>query len=285
MIRNACILLVGLLAALFALKAFVSLRARRAAPAAPAAQGAPAEALAGNALHVHYQPWQPFAGHDPISGRDGFCLDVIRRIFPGATLGYDEHPTDAALFAHVADSADCALVTLGKHPDLAGFPQSKTPIAHYAITIVSPRASRWAYRGPESLEGIRLGYSRSYLEAPLVAEHWARHRDDPGRVLLFPDDSEVRDWLPRALAGECDAIVLTLAAARWAADNSNLVLRDDFRDAGAVQMVPLYLTLSPKDPAFAAAVLEEFERGMARLEADGTLARLRAFYFPLGEAR
>lgn len=83
----------------------------------------------------------------------------------------------------------------------------------------------------------------------------------------------------RALAGDCDAIVLTLAAARWDADNTNLVLRDDFRDAGPIQQVPLFLTLSPKNPS-APAILEEFEQGMARLRADGTLDRLHALYFP-----
>ena len=280
MIRKLCYILFGILVALCALKAITVAKGRRAhapAPATPAAETAPT--LAGNALHIHYQPWQPYAGHDPISGRDGYCLDVIRRIFPRAVLAYDEHPTDAQLIAHVADSPDCAIVTLGDHPDVDGFPRSKTPIAHYAITVVSPRKSAWRYAGPESLEGIRLAYSRSYLDAPLVADHWARHKDDPKRALLLPDDSTVADWLPRALAGECDAIVLTLAAARWDADNTNLVLRDDFRDAGPIQRVPLFLTLSPKNPD-APAILEEFEQGMARLEADGTLARLRALYFP-----
>lgn len=278
MIRKLCYLLFGLLVALCALKALTAAKARRAAaPAAPAEEAAPP--LAGDALHIHYQPWQPYAGHDPISGRDGYCLDVIHRIFPRAVLAYDEHPTDAQLIAHVADSPDCAIVTLGDHPDVDGFPRSKTPIAHYAITVVSPRKSAWRYAGPDSLEGIRLAYSRTYLDAPLVADHWVRHKGDPKRVLLLPDDSTVADWLPRALAGECDAIVLTLAAARWDADNTNLALRDDFRDAGPIQQVPLFLTLSPKNPD-APAILEEFEQGMARLEADGTLARLRALYFP-----
>lgn len=280
MIRKLCYLLFGLLVALCALKALTAAKARRAAapaPAAPAEEAAPP--LAGDALHIHYQPWQPYAGHDPISGRDGYCLDVIHRIFPRAVLAYDEHPTDAQLIAHVADSPDCAIVTLGDHPDVDGFPRSKTPIAHYAITVVSPRKSAWRYAGPDSLEGIRLAYSRTYLDAPLVADHWVRHKGDPKRVLLLPDDSTVADWLPRALAGECDAIVLTLAAARWDADNTNLALRDDFRDAGPIQQVPLFLTLSPRNPD-APAILEEFEQGMARLEADGTLARLRALYFP-----
>lgn len=283
MIRKLCYLLFGLLVALCALKALTAAKARRAdapVPAAPAEEAAPP--LAGDALHIHYQPWQPYAGHDPISGRDGYCLDVIHRIFPHAVLAYDEHPTDAQLIAHVADSPDCAIVTLGDHPDVDGFPQSKTPIAHYAITVVSPRKSAWRYAGPESLEGIRLAYSRTYLDAPLVADHWARHKDDPKRALLLPDDTTAADWLPRALAGECDAIVLTLASARWDADNTNLVLRDDFRDAGPIQQVPLFLTLSPKNPD-APAILEEFEQGMARLEADGTLARLRALYFPAAD--
>lgn len=280
MIRKLCYILFGILVALCALKAITVAKGRRAhapAPATPAAETAPT--LAGNALHIHYQPWQPYAGHDPISGRDGYCLDVIHRIFPQAILAYDEHPTDAQLIAHVADSPDCALVTLGRHPDVAGFPQSKTPIAHYAITVVSPRKSAWRYAGPDSLENICLAYSRTYLDAPLVADHWARHKDDPKRALLLPDDTSADDWLPRALAGDCDAIVLTLAAARWDADNTNLVLRDDFRDAGTIQQVPLFLTLSPKNPS-APAILEEFEQGMARLRADGTLDRLHALYFP-----
>ncbi len=284
MIRKLCVALVVLLIALFALKGMAVLKARRAiAPAVPAAAPAPAavaEALAGNALHVHYQPWQPFAGHDPISGRDGYCLDVLRRIFPGASFAYDEFPSDAALIAHLADSRECATVTLGKLPELEGFPQSKTPIAHYAITIISPRSGDWVYTGPDSLAGIRLAYSRSYLEVPLVAEHWARCRDNPARSLLLPDDSGIADWLALAREGKCDAIVLTLAGENWDAGNTNLDIRDDFRDAGIVAEAPLFLTLSPRDPAFAARVLAEFERGMARLEADGTLARLRALYFP-----
>ena len=274
MIRKLCYILFGILVALCALKAITVAKGRRAhapAPATPAAETAPT--LAGNALHIHYQPWQPYAGHDPISGRDGYCLDVIHRIFPQAILAYDEHPTDAQLIP------DCALVTLGRHPDVAGFPQSKTPIAHYAITVVSPRKSAWRYAGPDSLENICLAYSRTYLDAPLVADHWARHKDDPKRALLLPDDTSADDWLPRALAGDCDAIVLSLAAARWDADNTNLVLRDDFRDAGPIQQVPLFLTLSPKNPS-APAILEEFEQGMARLRADGTLDRLHALYFP-----
>lgn len=284
MIRKLCIALVVLLIALFALKGMAVLKARRAAvppmPATPAAPTAAAEALAGNALHVHYQPWQPFAGHDPISGRDGYCLDVLRRIFPDATFAYDEFPTDAALIAHLANSRECATVTLGKLPELEGFPQSKTPIAHYAITIISPRAGDWVYTGPDSLADIRLAYSRSYLEVPFVAEHWARYRDDPAHHLLLPDDSGIVDWLALAREGKCDAIVLTLAGENWDADNTNLDIRDDFREAGDVASAPLFLTLSPQDPAFAARVLDEFERGMARLEADGTLARLRALYFP-----
>ena len=253
MIRKLCYLLFGILVALCALKAITAAKARRASTPAPVPPSAEETAtpLAGK---------QPYAGHDPISGRDGYCLDVIHRIFPQAILAYDEHPTDAQLIAHVADSPECALVTLGRHPDLQGFPQSKTPIAHYTITVISPRKTPWRYTGPESLESIRLAYSRTYLDAPLVAEHWARHKDDPKRALLLPDDT-------------------SLAAARWDADNTNLVLRDDFRDAGPIQQVPLFLTLSPKNPS-APAILEEFEQGMARLRADGTLDRLHALYFP-----
>ena len=133
MIRKLCYILFGILVALCALKAITVAKGRRAhapAPATPAAETAPT--LAGNALHIHYQPWQPYAGHDPISGRDGYCLDVIHRIFPQAILAYDEHPTDAQLFAHVADSPDCALVTLGRHPRAAPRPRTSGPCARYA---------------------------------------------------------------------------------------------------------------------------------------------------------
>ena len=87
MIRKLCYLLFGILVALCALKAITAAKARRASTPAPVPPSAEETAtpLAGNALHIHYQPWQPYAGHDPISGRDGYCLDVIHRIFPQAT--------------------------------------------------------------------------------------------------------------------------------------------------------------------------------------------------------
>lgn len=278
MIRKLSLILLLALVALVALGLLKKQRARRAAAGArPAAEAVAQSTRAGDALHVHYTLWPPYTAENPVTNRNGYCLDILRRIFPGATFERDDREM-AGFVSLFAEEPACATVNFGRHPDLKGLPQSAEPIAFYDVVVLSPRARPWRHTGPESLEGIRLGYSAGYLESPAVAAHWARHKDNPARARLLPRGTGTADWARVALAGEIDAFVATEATGAWSDDWSNLALRDRFRASAPIDRVPLYLTLSGKDPAFAERVLQEFAEGMARLRREGVLERLRRHY-------
>ncbi len=278
MIRKLCFMLFIALLALLAIGLFKKHKKRTAeAVQVIAEETTPLKALAGNALRVRYSFWPPYAAENPVTNRNGYCLDVLRRIFPQATFIRDDRELPEAVPVLSEDPA-AAFVIFGKHPLLKDFPQSTEVFGFYNVVIFSPRQKAWRYAGPDSLETICLGYGADYLEVPLVADLSAKYQNDPTRIKCFPFGSKMNVWMALAEKGEVDAFIATEATGEWDDAHSNLVLRDAFRASEPIARMPLYLTLSGLDPAYAARVLQEFDDGIRRLEREGVLTRLRQHY-------
>ncbi len=278
MIKHVCVLLAMALAVLLVagLAKKQKQRARVAAAVATVVEEAPV-ARVGDQLQIYYPFWPPYSAENPVTNRNGFCLDVIRRIFPKADfIRCDRELPD--LVAILKENPAAALVNFGAHPMLEGFARSQAPIVRYNVVVLSPRARSWRYAGAASLEEICLGYGVDYLEVPLVAQHWAANRENPARAKCFPQGSGMAIWMQAAQAGEIDAFIATEATGEWDDDHTNLEVRDQFRISEPIDSVPLYLTLSNLNPEFAEAVLAEFAAGLERLAADGTLDRFHRDY-------
>ncbi|MEG1480299.1 MAG: hypothetical protein RSD41_04780 [Kiritimatiellia bacterium] len=277
MIRKVCYFLFALLALMVVAKMIKGCTSA-VKPVAMKTALAVAEVKTGNALRLYYEVWPPFIAENPMTNRNGYCLDIIRQIFPQVTFISEERGMKV-MIETLRDQAQGATVNYGQHPNLKEFPHSRTPIVFYTLGIYTLRSNPWVYSGEASLDHLRLGYSSDYLESTFVANHWKRYQKDAQHVMRFDDEnSSSFDWANMVIAGKLDAFILTIDSRTWANANSNLELIDTFRSSGPVDHVPLFLTVSGKDPVFAEQVLKEFEAGMLRLREDGTLARLRQYY-------
>ncbi len=279
MIKKVTFVLFILIVALLALAILKKKKAQSAAPAQTAAVAvvdASADCL-GNALQIYYPYWPPYASENPVTNRNGYCLDVLRRIFPKATFVRSD--CELPEIVPILDENPVAgFVTVGAHPLVKAYAQSKEPIAYYNLVILTSRHSTWRYTGPESLEQICLGYAEDYLEDTLIAQHWAKHQNNPERAKLLGHYSTTSDWVKMVMAKEIDAFVVAEATGTWDDAHSNLSLLDTFRISQPIARVPLYLTVSNLNPAFAERVLEEYAEGLQRLRQEGTLSRLAQHY-------
>ncbi len=278
MIKKVSFILLILVVALLVLGVLKKKKQRSmVAQATVVAVADPSVERLGNALRIYYPFRPPYTSENPVTNRNGYCLDVLHRIFPNATFVRKDCELPE-LVASLKDNATAALISVGAHPLVKGYPQATRPIGYYNVVILTPRHSSWRYTGPESLEQIRLGYTGDYLEAPIIAQHWEKHQNNPERVKHFTYESSLSDWMKMALAKEIDAFVATEATGTWEDAHSNLDLIDTFRISKPIARVPLYLTLSNADPAFAERVLEEYAEGLQRLLQEGTLSRLAQHY-------
>lgn len=285
MIKKINIALAIAFAVLIAVKAAKSLMPERVKAASVAADSAAKDsAPAAPAVNVYYSNWTYFAQEDQISNRNGVCLDTIKAIFPDATFKC-LHTANMSQFVSVLTNDSAAvLCTFGEHPDLKEFSAAPTPIAYSTIVLYTLRTNPWNYKGPESLEKVKIATTRDFLDFKLLRDLYERYGEDSPRLKVFPASVSAAELEKAVEAGEADAFVATgvklnnALSADAAQQRSSTSRLKRFRFSGEVARSDVLFVVSSLDPDLSKRIIDAYETGMRRIDKSGQRRRIFEYY-------
>lgn len=281
MIRKINITLAVAFVILFAFKGLKNLSSSRAA--ARAATGEPSAAEASSlAPRVYYFNWANFAVENKLANRNGVLLGTMQAIFPKATFVHLRG--DVASFAKALREDPAAVVVgFGHHPALEGVGAvSEIPIAYSRLAVMTSRSNPWRYKGPESLAGLRIVSNDDFLDYPFVqrimkAQESGNTNGIPA-IKIVPDTRSREDLARIVESGDADAFFATCDRADLMSEQISASILQRFRMSDEFDRGGVLLRVSNLDPAFAKAVLREYEEGMRKIDANGVRRRLFDYY-------
>ena len=283
MIRKINITLAVAFVVLFALKGLKSLSTPGSAARAGGADEASAQAGASSlAPRVYYFNWANFAVENKLANRHGVLLGTMQAIFPKATFIHLRG--DVASFAKALREDPAAVVVgFGHHPALEGVGAvSEIPIAYSRLAVMTSRSNPWRYKGPESLAGLRIVSNDDFLDYPFVqrimkAQESGNTNGIPA-IKIMPDTRSREDLARIVESGDADAFFATCDRADLMSEQISASILQRFRMSDEFDRGGVLLRVSNVDPAFAKAVLAEYEAGMRKIDANGVRRRLFDYY-------
>lgn len=284
MIKKINIALAVAFAVLLALKGVKSLMPERGKAAASAAKTEVRKGGDAPAVNVYYSNWTYFAQEDRISNRNGVCLDTLKAIFPNAVFKNLHMAKMAEYVSILANDPAAVLCTFGDHPDLKGFPMAPTPIAYSKIVLYTLRSNPWRYTGPESLEKLKIATTRDFLDFAFIRDLYERLGEDSARLKVYPTSTTEAELENAVESGEADAFVATgvkmhnALSADAAQQRSSTSRLKRFRFSSEIASDHVYLHTSSVDPEMSKRIIDAYEAGMKRIEANGERRRLFAYY-------
>lgn len=293
MIRKVNILLAVAFVAMLCAKGLKDLSASRAATKAETSAPAAAKGVSALVPHVYYANWPRFCVENSIANRNGVLLDTMRAIFPEAEFRHLRGSVTEFAKA-LREDPFAVVVGFGRHRDLEGAGVvSDIPIAYSKLTVMTLRKNPWRYKGHESLAGLRIVTNGNFLDFPLVRSIIKAQQDGAGdglpTVTVVQPELGSREELARLVeSGEADAFFETFVRNGFLPELMSTTIVQRFRMAGEIDRGDVLLHVSNLDPAFCAAVMEEYAKGMRRIEASGERRRIFDYYgmvpAPLKEA-
>ena len=283
MIRKINITLAVAFVVLFALKGLKSLSTPGSAARAGGADEASAQAGASSlAPRVYYFNWANFAVENKLANRHGVLLGTMQAIFPKATFIHLRG--DVASFAKALREDPAAVVVgFGHHPALEGVGAvSEIPIAYSRLAVMTSRSNPWRYKGPESRAGLRIVSNDDFLDYPFVqrimkAQESGNTNGIPA-IKIVPDTRSREDLARIVESGDADAFFATCDRADLMSEQISASILQRFRMSDEFDRGGVLLRVSNVDPAFAKAVLAEYEAGMRKIDANGVRRRLFDYY-------
>lgn len=230
-------------------------------------------------------PWCPF-NCAPEDERPGYLIELARAVLEplGHRVDYRilgwKRTIEAVRRGEVLGAVGAAPEDA---PDLV-FPE--VPAAFSVPVVAVRRGEGFAFEGPASLEGRRLGVTLGYEFGGPVGEWIARHARDPGRVQFVSGVDGAAQNLKKLLAGRIDGVYDDRWVIAHVAGRLGIGERIELVDLGVRQ--PIGIGFSPARPE-SAELARAFAEGVLRLRASGELARIAARYGlqapPLAEPR
>ena len=284
MIKKFNIALAIAFAVLIAFKAVKALMPERGGSAAVAAKAAAAAEVESLAINVYYDNWTYFAQEDRISNRNGICLDTLRAIFPKARF-HRVNVEDVSSFAEkLREDPSGVLCTFGNHPDLKDFPAAPTPIGQSKIVLYTLRSNPWRYTGPESLEKVKIAAARDFLDFKVLRDLYERFGEDSPRLKVLPANTAAAEFEKIVETGEADAFVATgvklnnALSADAAQQRSSTSRLKRFRFSAEIARDDVLLRVSSADPDISKRIVDAYEKGIRRIDANGQRRRIFEYY-------
>ncbi len=244
-------------------------------PASPVA--AKAESSGEPRVHIYYVRWLNYAVENRITNRNGVLLDVMRAIFPHAEVRY--LPCPVAGFAKVlAEDPAAVVVGFGAHPALEHSVRAPTPMATASLVVKTLRGNPWRYTGPESLDKLRLVVYESLLDYEVMRARQKRFGEGSDRFQIVEEGTSVGDIAAIIEAGKADAFVATGEASTASQEMTSARVLQRFRTSRPIANDPVLLHVSGLDPEFAKSVVDAYESGLRRIDANGVRKRIFDYY-------
>lgn len=229
---------------------------------------------------VYYIYWSSYSVVDPISNRNGVLLDIIRAIFPEAK--FHRLRADVPDIVKVLkENPRAVVVGLGAHPDLALCRSAPTPLVHTGYVLMTLRSNPWRYTGPDSLKNLKIAARKSLLEcAGLRKLHAQNNKEGKSLLRVVPTEASTADLAAMVEKGEVDAFAATGAKDMGGASAGRVPehLTHKFRVSEEIGSEPSLLYVSSLDEEFSKRVVEEYEKGLIRIQKSGERRRILEFY-------
>ncbi len=242
-----------------------------AAAAAAVFAGAPARA---DTITIRADLWCPFTC-EPGSQAPGYLIDIATRVFEAAghKVDYQFLPWPRAVSE--VRAGQYTAIAGGGIADTPGFVLTK-PMGDVTTTLAVRKGEKFAYSGPESLAGRRLGAVTGVISwGGGIDEYIAANKDDPDRVDLTGGEDPYGVNLRKLLAGRVDVIVDVAAVLKYLARGMDA--SDRIELISVLREPDVYIAFSPavaKSPEYAALL----DRGVEDLRASGALDEIMARY-------
>ena len=234
----------------------------------------------GLAPCVCFAHWTGYSVPDPISNRNGVLLDIVRAIFPNAT--YRVVNGNAEDFAAVLrEEPNAVVVGFGNHPALKEAVAAPTSIMACPLVLMTLRSNPWHYKGPSSLEGLRLIANEAYLDYKILQDMRERYGKDSSALRFMPVSTSKIRLAEMVEDGEADAFVMSgmknRAGAVMEGDISAHLLHN-FRASEPIAVEGTRFIVSGKDPELSKRMIDEFEKGLRRIDRSGERRRIFEYY-------
>lgn len=245
---------------------------------APAGGLAAAPAPAPRVITICSDPWMPYAGEAGPGADEGYVIALARAALErsGHQVRYVVVPWSRCI-ADVRSGRWDAIACVDAR-EVADVHYPEEPVGQTRPSIFTRSDSTWTYRGPASLERIRLGAIQGYTYAEEV-DGWIKdHGKDPRRMFLAAGTEPLHRLFEMLEAGRIDAIIESPLVAAWTAHKLGRPAGGALREAGVVgAQTPIYVAFSKRTPD-GAALAKAFDEGLRALSAEGKLAPLLARY-------
>lgn len=281
MIKKLNIFLAIVFSLMFGLKGLKEIKASRAKESHSSAPVASGQAKSsGLDPYVCYSYWAGYSLEDPISNRNGVLLDTIKAIFPNATFH--------RLFGNVEEFAKilrenpkAVVVGFGAHPALKGLCVAPTPISSSPIVLMTLRTNPWQYKGQASLDSLRILTNEAFLDYKVLRDLIKQYGRDSQHLRIMPASVSKLELAEMVEKGEADAFVTTGmndAAGALMDGIASVRILQRFRKSKVISVDGTFLYVSGIDAAFSKSVIEEYEKGIRRLDVSGQRRRIFEYY-------
>lgn len=228
-------------------------------------------------VHIYYVRWLNYAVENRITNRNGVLLDTMREIFPHAEVRY--LPGDVAGFVKVlAEDPAAVVVGFGAHPALEQAVLAPTPMATATLIVRTLRGNPWRYTGPESLDKLRLVVYDSLLDYEAMRVRLKRFGEGSDLFQIVKEGTSLGDIAEIIESGKADAFVDTCESSAASQEMTSAHILQMFRTSKPIAKDPVLLHVSSLDPEFAKAVVEAYESGLRRIDANGVRKRIFDYY-------
>jgi ABC-type amino acid transport substrate-binding protein len=209
--------------------------------------------------------YPPFAYDRPAKDPAGFEADLLRAI--GKQLKMDvlivNRATSALVPGLLGHRHDVAAAGLLDTDELREQTCVSASYLEADLALVVPAPDPRALRGPDDLDGLKVGVLRGSR-----AEDWARENIGGSDIRTMPADTDLIDALEER---SVDGVIEELAVARYAATHSK-----DVQVASVIATDRQYVMAAAQDNG---ALMKRIDRALAKLEANGKLAKIRTKWF------
>ena len=281
MIKKVNIILAVAFAAMLSLKGLKEIKnARARQPQEKEAATAVRQEASLLAPYVCYAYWAGYSVEDPISNRNGVLLDTVKAIFPNAT--FHRIYGDVEAFVKVLrENPKAVVVGFGEHPAMKDLRVAPTPLMSCPIILMTLRTNPWQYKDASSLDGLRILANKAFLDYKVLRDLLARHGKDSPYLRILPASVSKVEQAERVERGEADAFVTTGmndAAGAMMDGIASVHILQHFRKSKVIGCDGTFLYVSSVDGDFAKRVVDEYEAGIRRIDANGQRRRIFEYY-------
>lgn len=218
--------------------------------------------------------WCPY-NCDPKDSNPGILIEVAKYALgkAGHTIDYSNVPWARAI--EDARAGKYVAIVGAYKDDAPDFVFSEKGIMPSSNDFFVKAGTSWKFDGISSLEGISIGTIRDYSYGEEIDKYIETNQSNPVKVQVTSGDDALTKNIDKLLAGRITAVIEDAAVMNYELKQSGK--SGQIVQAGTFGGDDVYVAFSPKNPT-SATYAKLMTEGLAELEANGELAKIKAKY-------